>query len=310
MAQRKNSHRVLPAKESMKAAAVNGSVKNFSPISKGLAVHGVETELFNSVEDAIDWGCDFFIQTNIFNQYKSDQDLYKQILATKKPILVIESPVFRFLPENTFKWYRLSWNSYLFPEAIYPFEENSNRWEWMKNEYNLSIKNWHTIGDSIAIALQKFSDSSLTPLFQNSTEKPFIKYTEWLDSVIEQVKDIGYKQIILRPHPLNNPTQIRKLTEKYYKCTVNRDHNLVKNYKCVLTYNSLYAIDCLYNGIPVISLSDTSLQNQFAKFTLKDITNPPKPENREEIFSKLSYCQWREDEVRYGLPFKKLLDLL
>ena len=134
--------------------------------------------------------------------------------------------------------------------------------------------------------------------------------TEWLDSVIEQVKDIGYKQIILRPHPLNNPTQIRKLTEKYYKCTVNRDHNLVKNYKCVLTYNSLYAIDCLYNGIPVISLSDSSLQNQFAKYTLKDITNPPKPENREEIFSKLSYCQWREDEVRYGLPFKKLLDLL
>ena len=49
---------------------------------------------------------------------------------------------------------------------------------------------------------------------------------------------------------------------------VNRDHNLVKNYKCVLTYNSLYAIDCLYNGIPVISLSDSSLQNQFAKYKI------------------------------------------
>ena len=294
----------------MKAAAVFGTVKNFNPISKGLRYHGVETQLFHTVDEALDWGCDFFIQTNIFNQFKDSSELFTQIKNTNKPTLVIESPVFRFLNDDTCKWYRLSWNSYLFPEAVYPIEDSEERWQWFKRDYNLEIKNWNTTGDNIVVALQKFSDSSLTPLYNNSLEKPFVQYVKWLDYVVDQIKSIGFKQIILRPHPLNNATQIKKLTDRFPKCTVSNDSNLVKNYKCVLTYNSLYAIECLYNGIPVISLSDSSLQNQFAKFQLKDIATPPKPDNREEIFSKLSYCQWREDEVRYGLPFKKLLEIM
>ena len=294
----------------MKAAAISGTVKNFGPISRGLGYHGVETNLFDTVQEALDWDCDFFVQTNIFNQFKESSNLFTQIKNTGKPVLVIESPVFRFINDYNYKWYRLSWNNYLFPDAKYPIENNDDRWNWIKREYNLQINNWHTVGDNIVIALQKFSDSSLTPLYNDCLDKPFVQYSKWLDDVIEQIRDIGFKQIILRPHPLNNATQIKKLVEKYSKCTVSNDNSLIKNYKCVLTFNSLYAIDCLYNGIPVISLSDSILQNQFAKFQLKDITNPPKPENREEIFSKLSYCQWREDEVRGGLPFKKLLEII
>lgn len=294
----------------MKAAAVSGTIKNFSPISKGLYYNDVETDIFYTIEEALDWGCDFFVQTNILSQFKPDKELYQAIKNTGKPILVVESPVLRFLNDDIYKWYRLSWNSYLFPEAVYPLEDNDDRWCWIKDEYNLKIKDWQTSGTSITIALQKFSDSSLNSLYNSNTEKPFPKYVEWLDSVINQVKDKGFRKIILRPHPLNNSTQNRKLAEKYVKHTISRDENLTQDYKCVLTFNSLYAIDCLYNGIPVISLSDTSLQNQFARYTLNDIINPPTPNNREEIFAKLSYCQWREDEVRAGKPFNKLLEYL
>jgi len=294
----------------MKAAAVSGTVKNFGPISTGLYYNNIESNLFYTVEEALEWGCDFFIQTNIYNQFKPDGDLYKAIQKTGKPILVVESPVLRFINDEIYKWYRLSWNSYLFPEAVYPIKNNNDRWEWIKQEYNLQIKDWQTTGSSITIALQKFSDSSLNSLYDEHTKKPFPKYVEWLDSVIEQVNHIGFKKIILRPHPLNNHTQNRKLSDKYIKQTISRDENLVADYKCVLTYNSLYAIDCLYNGIPVISLSDTSLQNQFARYNINDIANPPRPDNREEIFSKLSYCQWREDEVRSGVPFAELLECM
>jgi len=293
----------------MKAAAVSGTVKNFGPVSRGLSCHGIETNLFYTVEEALDWGCDFFVQTNIYNQFKSDKELYKKIKTTGKPILVIESPVFRFIDDEIYKWYRLSWNDYLFPEAIYPIDDSNERWEWIKQEYNLKINEWQHSGTSIAIALQKFSDSSLNSLYSEEIEKPFPRYIEWLDSVIDSIKDLGFRKIILRPHPLNNPTQNRKLSEKYIKHTISRDNNFVKDYKCVVTFNSLYAIDCLYNGISVISLSDSSLQNQFAKYQLQDIINPPTPSNREDIFSKLSYCQWREDEVRQGVPFEKLLKI-
>ena len=54
----------------MKAAAISGTVKNFGPISRGLGYHGVETNLFDTVQEALDWDCDFFVQTNIFNQFK------------------------------------------------------------------------------------------------------------------------------------------------------------------------------------------------------------------------------------------------
>ena len=80
--------------------------------------------------------------------------------------------------------------------------------------------------------------------------------------------------------------------------------------KRVLTYNSLFALDSLYNGIPSISISNTSLHYQFAKFDLSNINDESVFIDREIMFSKLSYCQWRDDEVKCGKPFEKLLKLL
>lgn len=294
----------------MKAAAIVGAVKNFNPISKGLETVGVTSKLFSNIDEALDWGCDFFIQTNIFNYFKESNQIYKLIEQSGKPTLVVESPVFRFINDDNHKWYRLSWNSYLFPTAKYPIQDDNDRWEKIKKEYNLRIADWQTTGTSIVIALQKFSDSSLNSLYDETIKKPFPKYVQWLDSVINQVKLTGHNKIILRPHPLNNLSQNKKLSEKYAGYTISRSNDLIHDYKCVLTFNSLYAIDCLYNGIPVISLSDSSLQNQFAKYQLIDIANPPMPSNREEIFSKLSYCQWREDEVKSGSPFTTLLECM
>lgn len=294
----------------MKAAAVDGAVKNFSPVSRGLSNAGIETGIFYSVEEALDWGCDFFIQTNIYNQWKEHKDIYQKIKNTNKPILVIESPVFRFLNDDIFKWYRLSWNSYLFPEAVYPWQDSSERWNWISQEYSLNLKPWQTNGEFITIALQKFSDSSLNSLYNETDEKPFPIYIHWLNTVVDALKVIGYKKIVLRPHPLNNETQIKKIINAFPKCTVSRDNSLWFNSKRVLTYNSLFALDSLYNGIPSLSLSETSLQSQFLKLDITKINDDRIFFDRQQMFEKLSYCQWREDEVRNGNPFEKLLELI
>jgi len=295
----------------MKAAGIIGSIKNFSPLSKGLYNHNVETMLFDTVEHALEWDCDFIIQTNIYNQFKKDKELYQKIKKANKPILVVESPVFRFINDEYYKWYRISWNSFLFPEAVYPWNDtDSSRWDWMKNEYNLEIKPWNTTGEFITIALQKFNDSSLNSLYSDNDEKPFPTYLRWLTSIVKSLNNLGYKKIVLRPHPENNQTQIQKIINAFPKCTVTRDDSYWLNSKRVITYNSLFAIDSIYNGIPVISLSDTSLHNQFGSFNLLDINDDKLLIDRESMFNKLSYCQWREDEVRYGIPFTKLLELM
>ena len=294
----------------MKAAAIKGTIKNFNPVSEGLQSVGVESKLFNHVNEALDWGCDFFIQTNIHSQWKEQNDLYQTIKNTQLPILVIESPVFRFFNDQHYKWYRLSWNSFLFPEAIYPWQETSNRWQQIKEEYNLSIKPWKNNNKSITVALQKFNDSSLNSLYSKNDHKPFPVYIKWLTSVVEQLIDQGVDQITLRPHPTNNETQIEKIIKAFPTCTVSKNNDLWLSSKCVVTFNSLFAIDSLYNGIPTISLSNTSLHSQFGTFSLTDIDNSDLMIDREYMFEKLSYCQWREDEVRSGVPFKKLLSLI
>jgi hypothetical protein len=294
----------------MKAAAIHGAVKNFAPISYGLRNTGVDAQIFFSVEQALDWGCDFFIQTNIYNQWKNHKETYLEIKNTGKPILVIESPVFRFIDDQVYKWYRLSWNSYLFPEAVYPWEDNSDRWQWISDEYNLKLLPWKTDGHLITIALQKFSDSSLNSLYAETDNKPFPVYQKWLSNVVNSLKEIGHKQIVLRPHPLNNETQVKKIINAFSKCTVTRDNEHWFKSKRVLTFNSLFALDSLYNGIPTLSLSNTSLQSQFLNLDIGGINDDGVLFDRQTMFSKLSYCQWREDEIRQGVPFKKLLSLM
>lgn len=294
----------------MKAAAINGAIKNFGPISRGLSAVGVDCNIFFTVEEALSSGCDFFVQTNIYNQWKDHREIYQQIKNTEKPILVVESPVFRFINDQVYKWYRLSWNSYLFPEAVYPWEDDSERWDWISKEYDLKLKPWQTTGDLITIALQKFSDSSLNSLYSEKDIKPFPVYLEWLENVVETLESIGYKKIVLRPHPLNNETQIKKVINAFNKCTVSKANSYWSLSKCVLTFNSLFALDSLYNGIPSISLSETSLQSQFLDPNITQINDDRRFFDRQQMFNKLSYCQWREDEVRSGIPFRKLLGLI
>ncbi len=294
----------------MKAAAVHGSIKNFSPISKGLKEIGVETNLFNTLDEALDADCDFLVQTNIYCQWKDYKDLYSKIKETNKKILVVESPVFRFINDEFFKWYRLSWNSYLFPEAVYPWSESNERWDWMCKEYNLKLSPWKTDGEYITVALQKFNDSSLNSLYSPDDKKPFPVYLRWLTSITKSLENLGHKRIVLRPHPANNDTQIQKIINAFPKYTVSKDDTLWKNSKRVITFNSLFALDSLYHGIPAISLSETSLHHQFFKSNLMQINSEEAFIDRNNMFNKLSYCQWREDEIRSGIPFKKLLDLI
>lgn len=294
----------------MKAAAIEGSIKNFGPVSKGLATHGIETQLFSSLDEALEWDCDFIVQTNIYNQFKKDKELYQKIKESNKPVLVVESPVLRFLNDQYYKWYRISWNSFLFPEAVYPWSDDDQRWNWIKTEYSLEFKPWKTDGEFVTVALQKFNDSSLNSMYKETDEKPFPVYLHWLAGVIKSLNSLGYKKIVLRPHPGNNETQIQKIINAFPKCTVTRDNNFWFNSKRVVTYNSLFAIDSTYNGIPVISLSDTSLHYQFGAFNLLDINDEKIYIDRESMFKKLSYCQWREDEVRQGIPFNQLLELM
>ncbi len=293
----------------MRAAAVRGIVKNFNIISAGLNYHNIECKLFDSVEESLEYNPDFYIQTNIWSQYSDFKDLYYKIKETQKPTLIVESPPFRFFNDSQ-KWYRLSWNSFLFPEAIYPWHNPTpDRWQTICDNFNLSIKDWKQ-GDYIVIALQKFSDSSLRDLHTIDSDKPMLNYVDWLDECVKQIQQKTNKEIILRPHPKNNDAQIEKLTKLFPKIHVSKENSYWHNAYCVITFNSLFSLDSLYNGIPVISLSNSSLHKQFTTQTLENLNDSLYAINRKLMFEKLSYCQWSREEILFGIPFKRLLECM
>jgi hypothetical protein len=294
----------------MKAVGLIGTVKNFGPISAGLNKLGIETTLVNSVEEAKEFSADFFVQTNIWSPFNKNKNLYKEILDSNVPRLVVESPPFRFFKDDK-KSYRLSWNSFLLPDAVYPWQnDSSDRWSALSKKHNLKIKDWQIDGKYILIAIQKFSDSSLNSLYTENIDKPLPYYVNWLKSVIAKVKQLSDFQIVLRPHPTNNDSQIDKIKLEFKDCIVSRDDRYWKNAYCVLTYNSLFALDSLYNGIPVISLHNSSLHRFFSDHTLENLNNRPIDIDRNYIFQKLSYCQWNEDEVKQGVPFNRMLECM
>lgn len=294
----------------MKAAGIRGTVKNFTPVSVGFNKHNVETKLFDTVGEALEWGADFFIQTNIWSPFNQEKNKYLMLSLSGKPRLVVESPPLRFIQDNK-KWYRLSWNSFLFPDAIYPWHNSkSARWESLSKLYNLKIKDWNRLGIYITIGLQKFSDSSLNSLYPADADKPFPYYLKWLKETINEIQKLTDRPIVIRPHPLNNETQIERIKKEFPEHLVSRDNKYWEKSHCVVTYNSLFALDCLYNGIPVISLHDSSLHRFFSKDHIESLNTRPVNLNRELIFEKLSYCQWREDELREGIPIPKLLECM
>ncbi len=293
----------------MRAAAVRGIVKNFNIISAGLKYHNVECKLFDSVEESLEYSPNFYIQTNIWSQYSDFKDLYSKVKDTQKPTLVVESPPFRFFNDSQ-KWYRLSWNSFLFPEAVYPWHDPvPDRWQGLCDDFNLSIKDWKQ-GNYIVIALQKFSDSSLRDLHSGTSDKPMPSYVEWLKTVIDQIKTFTNKEIIIRPHPKNSETHIDRLSKIFPKIKISKENIYWHDAYCVVTFNSLFSLDSLYNGIPVISLGDSSLHRQFTSQTLDDLNSPLTTIDRRKMFEKISYCQWSREEILFGKPFTRLLECM
>jgi len=82
---------------------IKGSIKTVRALDKGLARHGDQYTFVEDLDDPIVNNSDVFIQTNLIKpkiaQSPQRREAYHYILNSKKPFLVIESPVFRRFPE-------------------------------------------------------------------------------------------------------------------------------------------------------------------------------------------------------------------
>lgn len=300
-------------------AVIKGSAKTFNAIQKGVLQNNDMFTVYDSIADVPN-DIDCFLQTNLLKPkfYQSDRHhIYSHILNSNKPFLVQESAAFR----EHINYTRLGWYSYKWTEGIFG-NENCPRDRWIKFENSTNIKfiDWHSPGDSIIIMGQKEGDSSLNDLY-----KQYKTFYSWVEHIIKQVRKYSDRQIILRPHPRNlgnGIKQSKKLAAKFKNVFVSKDvtsngysggdslYRDLQTAHCVITYNSLSAIESVVKGIPTFALDDGSMAWPIAHKDLSQIENLNYDIDIAQWQNDIAYCQWNAKEHASGESWSHLKPLI
>jgi len=121
---------------------------------------------------------------------------------------------------------------------------------------------------------------------------------EWVESTVKEIKKYSNKEIVIRVKEQN-----RKLRVASDPIQIAFD----KNVHCVITYNSIAALEAVMYGLPAFTLGPNAAEPLCNK-DLKSIDNPYFPEKEKilRVLRHLSYCQFTEVEYQNGTAWKIL----
>jgi hypothetical protein len=165
---------------------------------------------------------------------------------------------------------------------------------------NLKLQPWRN-GSNIVIAMQRQDSEQwhgLPPMNQ------------WLESTVAEIRKHSDRPIVIRPHPrsgCNIPPG----------CLIDRPQFTAGSYDdfdfdrvlesahCVVNWNSGPGSQALIAGVPAF-VGPSSLASPIANWDFSQIENPPKSE-RSVWLEQLAHTEWTVEEIRSGLPFRRLV---
>lgn len=129
---------------------------------------------------------------------------------------------------------------------------------------------------------------------------------DWVLDSINKIKAHTNRRIIVRYHPrssfpfhmsgiiVERPRQIPGTYD---------DFDIFYNYHCVVNHNSGPAVQAAINGIPI--LCDSSSLASPLSISLNEI-DQPYLNDRTDWFVKLSHTEWTLEEIKQGIPIRRL----
>lgn len=169
------------------------------------------------------------------------------------------------------KYFRLTKGDF---QPLLLTERPADRWESLKREYNLSIKPWKKDGGHVLVTLSDPKTYS------------FFGVDGWPEKIVSEIKKYTDRPIKIRARGETRPIQ----------------EDLKKAF-CLVTYASNSVREALLEGVPVFTLGP-SIARSMGYTVVTFIERPMYPENREEFFRHLSYCQFTVDEFASGFALK------
>jgi len=224
-------------------------------------------------------------------------DLQKQ---TSKKSLIVDSNLFLYVNKtNPLHYLRYSFDG-VFPTNGFYFDTHvdSNRWNQVSKDLNLSLKTWRTSGNHILICLQRTGGWSMQGLDTIS----------WLHGVITQIRKFSDRPIIVRTHP--GDRKIKSILQLNLKnVSISQNDSLITDLFsawATVVYNSSPSVASIIEGIPAF-ITDPNPRNSqsfdVGNFDISKIENPIMPD-RQQWIEKISMCHWKFDELRSGAAWQ------
>ncbi len=184
--------------------------------------------------------------------------------------------------------------------------ENVAEERWKK--FNIELKPWQSTGDIIIICGQHHRSHQ----WRNNPSMNI-----WFEQQINDIRKYTTRPILVRPHP-RNPVGIdlKKWKNVSYK-PPQRDYNtiddtdfkeILKHAWAIINHSSNPAMTAVFNGIPVF-VSEASLSYDVGNSSLANINNPKMP-GRQTWANRLAYTEWTTEEIKQGLPWKRIKNRL
>lgn len=219
-----------------------------------------------------------------------NRSIYEHAVNNKKPVVIIE--VGNFLRGKT---WRISLN-------------NVNNLGIFGNDRDLDLDRNQRFGIRLKPFQQKRKSEILIACqHQKSLQwqgQPHID--QWIRSTIAEIRKFSDRPIKIRPHPRSPFVfQEKDVIFEKPKSIPNTydDFDIDYNYHYVINHNSGVPIQSAVNGIPTVC--DRSCLAYPVSMSYEDSENPVLPD-RETWLTKLLHTEWFVDEIKQGIPIKRL----
>jgi hypothetical protein len=154
------------------------------------------------------------------------------------------------------------------------------RWARM----GIQMRPWRTTGNHILVMPNR-----------NFGCPGYIMPSNWSESVVDRLKRVTRRPVVVRPHPGNDlPKRALALD--------------LANAWCAIIWSSSAGCEALLAGIPVIAECPKWIcKAATPEGGIKLADNPPLID-RTPAFERLAWAQWTVEEIELGLPFQYLRD--
>ena len=226
----------------------------------------------------------------------------EQQALRNKYTVAVDSNLFLYAnTTNDLHYLRYSFNG-IFPNTGIYCDTNidSNRWQKLSKNLNLSLKDYRTHGNHILLCLQRNGGWSMGSL----------DVQDWAIQTINTLRQYTDRPIVIRAHPGDKASR-EYLDPRSPKCRIkfskavrlSTNANLVDDlHNCwaAVNYNSSPVVGAAIEGVPIFVMDPVRSQcTEIANTDLSQIENPLMP-NRQQWVERLSMFHWNFDELKSG----------